>query len=84
MQRRTLMRTAAAVTLSITLSVLAGTAFADTYPSRPIRMIVPFPPGGTLDTVARLLAQKLSEQMGQQLIVDNRAGGNGLIGADAV
>jgi len=84
MQRRTFIRTATAATLSVTLSVLAGTAFADTYPSRPIRMIVPFPPGGTLDTVARLLAQKLSEQMGQELIVDNRAGGNGLIGADAV
>jgi len=84
MQRRTFIRTATAATLSITLSVLAGTAVADTYPSRPIRMIVPFPPGGTLDTVARLLAQKLSEQMGQELIVDNRAGGNGLIGADAV
>ena len=80
MKRRKLIRALFAATLSL----LAGTAAADTYPSRSIRMIIPFPPGGTLDTVARLLAQKLSEQMGQQIVVDNRAGGNGLIGADAV
>ena len=80
MKRRKLIRALFAATLSL----LAGTAPADTYPSRAIRMIIPFPPGGTLDTVARLLAQKLSEQMGQQIVVDNRAGGNGLIGADAV
>ena len=80
MKRRKLIRALFAATLSL----LAGTAAADTYPSRAIRMIIPFPPGGTLDTVARLLAQKLSEQMGQQIVVDNRAGGNGLIGADAV
>ena len=62
----------------------AGTASAQNYPNRPVRMIIPFPPGGTLDTVGRLLAQKLSEQLGQQFVVDNRAGGNGLIGADLV
>ena len=80
MKRRKLIRALFAATLLL----LAGAAPADTYPSRAIRMIIPFPPGGTLDTVARLLAQKLSEQMGQQIVVDNRAGGNGLIGADAV
>ena len=71
-------------TLAAALMLLTGTSFADAYPGRTIRMIVPFPPGGTLDTVARTLAQKLSEQMGQQIIIDNRAGGNGLIGADVV
>ena len=71
-------------TLAAALMLLTGTSFADAYPGRTIRMIVPFPPGGTLDTVARMLAQKLSEQMGQQIIIDNRAGGNGLIGADVV
>ena len=80
MKRRTLLH----ALLGATLSALAFTAAADTYPGRSIRMIIPFPPGGTLDTVARLLAQKLSEQMGQQIVVDNRAGGNGLIGADVV
>ena len=80
MKRRTLIH----AVLSATLCALAITAAADPYPSRSIRMIIPCPPGGTLDTLARLLAQKLSEQMGQQIVVDNRAGGNGLIGADAV
>lgn len=50
------------------LALLAAPAFADTYPSRPVRMIIPFPPGGTLDTVARMPAQKLSEQLGQQFV----------------
>jgi tripartite-type tricarboxylate transporter receptor subunit TctC len=54
------------------------------YPSKPVKMIIPFPPGGTLDTVGRMLAQKLTEQMGQTFIVENRPGGNGTIGGDAV
>jgi tripartite-type tricarboxylate transporter receptor subunit TctC len=54
------------------------------YPNKPITMVVPFPPGGTLDVVARQLAQKLGEQMGQTVIVDNRPGGAGTVGAVAV
>src|SRR6187402_3546571 len=63
--------------------VMTG-ASAQPYPNRSVRVIIPFPPGGTLDTLGRALAQKLSEQMGQSFVVENRAGGNGIIGADAV
>ncbi|MEP6701598.1 MAG: tripartite tricarboxylate transporter substrate binding protein [Betaproteobacteria bacterium] len=80
MQYRLLIR----ALLAAALSLFTASAVADNYPAKPIRMIVPFPPGGTLDIVARMLAQKLSEQMGQQFVVENRAGGNGLIGADVV
>ena len=59
-------------------------ASAQPFPSRPVRVIIPFPPGGTLDTLGRALAQKLSDQMGQQFVVENRPGGNGVIGADMV
>jgi tripartite-type tricarboxylate transporter receptor subunit TctC len=59
-------------------------ANAQTYPNRPVKIIIPFPPGGTLDKVGRMLAQKLGEQLGQNFVVENRAGGNGVIGADAV
>ena len=62
----------------------ASPALADTYPSRTVRIIVPFSPGGTVDLVARVLAQRLTEQTGQQFIVDNRAGASGVIGSDAV
>ncbi|MEO6566581.1 MAG: tripartite tricarboxylate transporter substrate binding protein [Casimicrobiaceae bacterium] len=61
-----------------------SSAFGQAYPNRSVRVIIPFPPGGTLDTLGRALAQKLSEQMGQSFVVENRAGGNGIIGADAV
>lgn len=57
---------------------------AQTYPARPVRIIVPFVPGGTVDLVARVLAQQLSDQMGQSFLVDNRGGASGVIGSDAV
>ncbi len=59
-------------------------AWAQAYPNKTVKVIIPFPPGGTLDQVGRMLAQKLGEQTGQTFIVENRPGGNGMIGADAV
>jgi len=54
---------------------------AETYPERPIRVIVPFPPGGSNDVLSRYIGNKLSERMGQQFVIDNRPGGSGIIGA---
>jgi tripartite-type tricarboxylate transporter receptor subunit TctC len=80
MQRHQFIRAACAAALL----AAAGTAFGQGYPARPVKMIIPFPPGGTLDVVGRMLAQKLGDQMGQTFVVENRAGGNGTIGSDAV
>jgi tripartite-type tricarboxylate transporter receptor subunit TctC len=68
------------------LLLLAATcgAQAQNTPSRPVRIVVPFPAGGPVDTFARQLGQKLSDALGQQFMVDNRAGGNTIIGTDAV
>jgi len=57
---------------------------AQTYPVRPVRMIVPFSPGGATDVPARILAQRLSEAFGHQIVIDNRPGAGGVLGADAV
>ena len=68
--------------MSLLALALAPMAMAQTYPSKPIKMIVPFPAGGTTDIVARIVAQKMSESMGQAITVDNRGGAGGAIGAD--
>jgi tripartite-type tricarboxylate transporter receptor subunit TctC len=69
---------------ALALAFAALGAAAQTYPARPVRMVIPFPPGGTLDTLGRAVAQKLSEQLGQPFVVENRPGGNGVIGAGLV
>jgi tripartite-type tricarboxylate transporter receptor subunit TctC len=66
------------------LCALAVPAAAQDYPAKPIRMIVPFSPGGSTDVLARMTGQKLSERLGQQMVVENRAGGGGHIGAEVV
>src|SRR4051794_13181235 len=63
----------------------AATGFAQSaYPNKPIRLLVPFPPGGGNDVIARIVGQKLSERLGQTVIIDNRAGSNGIIGLQAL
>ena len=80
---RRLRRNPLAALLAALLPLAGGLAHAQQYPARAVRIIVPFTAGGPTDIVARLLAQRLSESMGQQFIVDNRAGGGGTIGAQA-
>src|ERR1700747_1337407 len=73
-----------ALALALVASITAG-ASAQNYPSRTVTVVVPFPAGGSVDGVARILVQKLNETMGQHFIVENRAGGaSGIVGANAV
>jgi tripartite-type tricarboxylate transporter receptor subunit TctC len=69
------------------LAIVAGEsthAIAQAYPTKPIRLIVPFPPGGGVDFIGRIVGQKLSERLGQQVAIDNRAGANGIVGLEAL
>lgn len=69
--------------VTLTLALLSGGAGAQTFPTKPVRLITPTGAGGSLDTMARVLAQKLTELWGQQAFVENRPGGGGIIGAGA-
>src|SRR4051812_27151727 len=69
---------------SVALPAISRTAVAQSYPARPVRMIVPFGPGGGTDIVARLIGQWLSERLGQQFVIENRPGAGGNLGTEAV
>ena len=66
------------------IAFACGTAWSQQYPSKPVRVVVVFPPGGATDVVARIVFQKVGEQLSQQFLIDNRAGAAGMIGAEIV
>src|SRR5262245_53362160 len=78
--RRQFLRLAAG---AASLPVVSGTAMAQAYPTRPVRLIVPYPAGGGADTIARLVGGRLGEMWGQQLVVENRGGAGGNIASEA-
>src|SRR3712207_2508883 len=76
--RKFLLRAGAAVLLA----AFAGVAAAQNYPTKPVRLIVPFPPGGSNDIVGRLVAEELTQRLGRQVVVDNRGGAGGVLGTE--
>ena len=84
MKTKNSFRKYAVVSLWVAASLAAMPVFAQSFPEKPVRFVVPYPAGGPLDTIARALAQKLVPVWGQQVLVDNRGGAGGSIGADVV
>ena len=78
------MRLPRKIVILLALALASGAAFAQSYPTRPIRVLIGFPPGGGIDIVARMLAPKLHESLGQPVVIDNRAGANGIIATEIV
>jgi putative tricarboxylic transport membrane protein len=73
-----------ALALAFAASCVTGGSFADDYPSRPIRLIVPYAPGGGADSVARIVAKRVGETIGQPIVIENRGGAGSIIGTDMV
>jgi tripartite-type tricarboxylate transporter receptor subunit TctC len=72
------------VWFAMVLGVAVSAAAQSVFPSKPVKLIVPFPPGGGNDVIARIIGQKLTERWGQQVVIDNRAGANGIVGLQAL
>ena len=70
--------------ISLAFSLMSASALADSYPSKPIKAIVPFAPGSATDQIGRAFAAKMAESLGQPVVIENRTGANGMIGADVV
>jgi tripartite-type tricarboxylate transporter receptor subunit TctC len=68
--------------LALLLAVLSAAASAQSYPTKPVRLIIPFPPGGSNDVVGRAIGQQLGERLGQSVVIDNRGGAGGIIGTN--
>src|ERR1700738_152251 len=80
-----IMRLPRRLVLGVPLAVaLAGRAFAQSYPEKPVRLVVPFAPGGNADLTGRLFGEALAKRLGQQVVIDNRGGAGGAIGAEQV
>ena len=78
MERRQLIRAGLSVAMAIPMALASLTATAQTYPNKPITMVVPFPPGGSVDPLARLLGAKLGDPLKTQIVVENRPGAGGV------
>ncbi len=72
------------IVMTIAIWLLSALAQAQSYPTKPVRIVIPFPPGNTTDIMTRLIAPKMSERLGQQVIVENRPGASGMLGLDYV
>lgn len=72
------------ILVAAALTTLCGTALAQAYPTKPIRMVVPFPPGGTMDTLVRILSPEMSKDLGQQVLIEHRPGAGTVIGVETV
>jgi tripartite-type tricarboxylate transporter receptor subunit TctC len=83
-RRKVLRATALAVISSAAVKVLGGRALAQSYPARPVRWVVPYPPGGATDIVARIVGAYLTDHLGQQVIIENRPGAGNNLGTEAV
>src|SRR5918911_315936 len=66
--------------LALTLALHLATALAQTWPVKPLKLVTPFPPGGSADVIARLIGQRLAENLGQPVVIDNRPGAGGVVG----
>lgn len=80
--RKSRVRACAAILAGLAAAAVSGVAAAQTYPTKPVRLIVPFPPGGSNDIVGRVMAEELTRRLGKQVVVDNRGGAGGVLGTE--